>query len=62
MNDPAHPKPWHIVVMSIIFLPPMLLAVLWVFGAAVEGVAKHSEDRERCLRNATNGLEIRDCR
>jgi hypothetical protein len=61
-NDPPYPKLWQVVLLSIVCVPPMVLAILWLGGAAIESIAQHSEDHERCLRNATNGLEIRDCR
>ena len=38
------------------------LAVLTVLGMAIEGIGRHQEDRERCLKQATNGYEIERCR
>lgn len=42
--------------------PFMVLGFFWVIGTATERAAEYREDHDRCLRQATNGLEIKQCR
>ncbi len=60
-TEPPYPKLWHIIVMTMICLPILLAGMLWMFGSAVESLAQRSEEKDRCLRAATNGYEIRQC-
>lgn len=39
-----------------------LSVTLWVVGSGVETYAQHREERDRCLKRATNGYEIQQCR
>ena len=48
--------------MAVILVPPMLLGVLMVVGMMIEVIGQHNEEHERCLKRATNGYEIRQCR
>lgn len=50
------------IVLCIILLPPMLLGALMVFGMMIENIGQHNEQHDRCLKNATNGYEIKQCR
>ena len=36
--------------------------VVYVIGPTLDGVGRYSEQRTRCLKNATNGYEIERCR
>lgn len=59
-------KPWQEtalqVVMWVAFLPAGLFAVVWFLGGAVETIAEHSEQHDRCLKQAKNGYDIQRCR
>jgi len=35
---------------------------LLVLGDALDGISRHNSEHRRCLQNATNGLEIEQCR
>lgn len=50
------------ITLGAIVVPPLLVLLLWLVGGAIETVAKHSEEHDRCLKQATNGYEIRQCR
>lgn len=36
--------------------------LVFVLGPMIDGVAHRSEEHDRCLKNATNGYEIKQCR
>jgi hypothetical protein len=71
--DPG--MPWHIatwgeralivffyaVLWGLVF-PALLCAGLWVIGTAVDGIAISNSQHDACLKHATNGYEIRQCR
>lgn len=40
----------------------MAAAVIWALGETVEGITHYQIEHTRCLKNATNGYEIRKCR
>ena len=40
----------------------LFAVVVYVIGPTLDGIAYYSEQRERCLKRATNGLEIERCR
>lgn len=40
----------------------MFAVVLFVLGSGVERITEYKSDHDRCLKNATNGLEIKQCR
>lgn len=48
-------------VISIVIGVPLFLAVIFVIGAGIERQAQISEQTDRCLKQATNGYEIRQC-
>jgi len=35
---------------------------LLVLGDALDGISRYNSEHRRCLQNATNGLEIKECR
>lgn len=35
---------------------------IWVVGMAIENIGQHRVEHERCLKAATNGWEIKQCR
>lgn len=45
-----------------IVLPAMTVGMLWVFGMMIDGNDRYHEENDRCLKHATNGYEIRECR
>lgn len=53
---------WPEVIATILLLPPMLLAAMWLIGSAIDVEAQHIEAHNQCLKAATNGLEIKQCR
>lgn len=59
-------KTWETVVTNVvawgIFFPAGLFALVWFLGGSVETLAEHSEQHDRCLKQAINGYEIRKCR
>lgn len=38
------------------------VAVFSVIGMTIESIGQYQEDRDRCLKLATNGYEIEQCR
>lgn len=40
----------------------MLIGALFVVGASLDGVARYNTERDRCLKRAINGYEIKQCR
>lgn len=52
---------FHAVMWGIVF-PAMFVGILYVFGLMVEGIGQRNAEHDRCLKNATNGYEIRQCR
>jgi len=57
---------WTLQVLGWIIATALTLAgavvVLSVVGMTIESIGQHQEDRERCLKQATNGYEIEQCR
>jgi hypothetical protein len=49
------------IVAGIVGLA-MFVGVLWVVGTIVDVQTDRISDHRRCLQNATNGLEIQQCR
>jgi hypothetical protein len=45
-----------------IVFPAMLIATLLVLGAMIEGIAHDKQQHDSCLKHATNGYAIRECR
>lgn len=39
-----------------------VIAALAFFGMMMEGVGRYNSEHDRCLKNATNGYEIKQCR
>jgi hypothetical protein len=57
---------WHERITAL-FLVSMVAGVffaggLLMVGGAVDGAARYSSERDRCLKNAINGYEIKLCR
>lgn len=53
---------WPQVIAAILLLPPAFFVAIWIVGSVIDGAARHSEDHDRCLKAATNGYEIKQCR
>lgn len=45
-----------------VVLPLMVVAGICFIGLLIDGFAERSETHDRCLKQATNGYEIRQCR
>lgn len=71
--DPG--MPWHVAnwreragilffygLMWGVVFPAMLFGGLWVIGSTIDGIGQHNAEHDRCLKHATNGYEIRECR
>ena len=39
----------------------MFVGIIYVFGMMIEVQENRSMEHHRCLKNATNGLEIKEC-
>ena len=46
------------LVVSLI----MAGGVLYAIGESVEGISRYNSEHNRCLQQATNGMEIKQCR
>lgn len=71
--DPG--MPWHVanwrerigivlfyaVGWGVVF-PAMLVGMLMLVGMIGEGITQHKTEHDRCLKQATNGYEIKQCR
>jgi len=53
---------WKEWIAIGIILPPALLGAMTLLGLVIDIAAQHSEQHDRCLKQATNGYEIRACR
>jgi hypothetical protein len=40
----------------------MAFGIVLVLGETVDGIARHNAEHARCLKQAANGYEIRQCR
>ena len=71
--DPG--MPWHIanwrervgivffhVFMWCIVAPAIFIIMVLAFGRIMESVTHYNTEHDRCLKNATNGYDIRQCR
>lgn len=47
---------------TFVLAVPGALLLLALLGMIFEGAARDSENRDRCLKQATNGYEIQQCR
>jgi hypothetical protein len=45
----------------IVVVPAGFLAFVWLFGSMIEGAARYDQQHDACLKQATNGYEIRAC-
>jgi hypothetical protein len=52
---------WKEWVTLAVFVPPMFLGALAIFGVMIDGIGAGREQRDRCLKNATSGYEISQC-
>ena len=70
--DPG--MPWHVAnwrertgivlfnaTMWGVVFPAMLVAGLLVFGSMMEGIGRYNAEHDRCLKQAHNGYDIREC-
>lgn len=39
----------------------MVAGAVFVIGESIDGIAQYKSEHDRCLRNATNGYEIKKC-
>jgi hypothetical protein len=61
-EDLDHPVPlWVNVVACIVFVPPLFVALVMLVGVIIDSRAEYVQQHDHCLRQATNGLEIRGC-
>lgn len=44
-----------------VIVPLGFLALMWMFGTMMDGIADYSQQHDACLKHATNGYEIRGC-
>lgn len=49
-------------VMYGVVTPALLLGIMWVVGSTIDGFALRNTEHDRCLKQATNGYEIKQCR
>lgn len=61
-HEASKPATFGEKIAMIIFVPLGLIAFMVVFGAFIEMAAERAEQRDRCLRQATNGYDIERCR
>ncbi len=40
----------------------MFVVGLWALGSTVDGITQYKTEHDRCLKHATNGYEIKQCR
>jgi hypothetical protein len=40
----------------------MFLVLVVILGLMIDGIGQYDEQHDRCLKNATNGYEIKECR
>lgn len=52
---------FNVVAWGVVF-PVMLIALLSVIGMMIEGIASHSEQLDRCKRQAVTPYEYHQCR
>lgn len=71
--DPG--MPWHVanwrerigimffyaIGWGVVF-PAMFIGMLWLLGSMGEGISRYNSEHDRCLKHATNGYEIKQCR
>lgn len=49
-------------ILACVIGTGMLLFALYVLGLMIENAGQYSDEHDRCLKHATNGLEIKQCR
>jgi len=49
-------------LIALVFTLGVAVGVILIIGQIIEVQTQRISDHDRCLRNATNGLEIRECR
>jgi len=52
---------FHAIMWGGVF-PAMLIGGLFVLGTMADGISRHNAEHDRCLKHATNGFEIKQCR
>lgn len=50
------------LLVKATILMVLLSAWLWIVGSTMDSATEYSIEHDRCLRDATNGLEIKRCR
>lgn len=51
-----------LAIMWVVVFPAMIFGALMFLDLVVKGYSKYLTEHDRCLKNATNGYEIRQCR
>jgi len=49
-------------LLGSVIIVVLFVGILFIVGMIVESNVQHHEEHDRCLRDATNGLEIKQCR
>ena len=50
------------VIGYVVVVPVLFLVVMWFVASAFETIGEYNAQHDRCLKHATNGYEIRECR
>jgi hypothetical protein len=49
-------------LLALVVCAGMFVGGLLILGQGLEGVSRHNSEHRHCLQQATNGLEIEQCR
>jgi hypothetical protein len=62
-EDLDRPIPlWLSIVACVVFVPPLFIGMVMLIGVVIDSRAEYVQQRDQCLKRATNGYEIRECR
>lgn len=53
---------WLKYMLTLLCALPLALGLIVLFGMMIEDIGQRDEEHDRCLKNAINGYEIRQCR
>jgi hypothetical protein len=53
---------WKEWIVLALLVPPLLFVAMIIVGTVIDTAAQNSERHDRCLKNATTGYEIKQCR
>lgn len=51
-----------IALLRVVIFALVCIGGIAVLGTILDGLARHSQERDACLRGAGNGLEIERCK